>query len=525
MSSYSFKSIVDGGADTDLIYYNAQLIATKTSELESYSLASPIRFNETRDSAIVKDASQYYFSIVRFSMNGPGKNLPLFIPLIQTNGFSSPLQNDPNLTIYYVSLAYQREWNYTDTLGAAQTTIITLAPASNPIRYLSETQNINEAPIPSVPAGGITKQDISSRYYWVYSYKHWTTLVNNALNSAMQDLWTNFNVVWNAIPGKDPAQTTPYPTFADFLLAHDAPFVKYDEITGLFEIYGDTRAFNVSGQINPFAGPFVTPPPGTQPAVPAFVPVPYVAAAPPSPASDVYIRLFFNDNLFGLMNNFNNTYLGATNSSFINFPLTPNPIRLGSLNPVVVPLLYTNEILFTNQQYQNILNNNPGLQNTSAAPPPVYNPFFLIPVEKQNLYWKAIQDYPSTGSLWSPVAAIVFTSALLPLKKEFSANPIALGSTNTQGSTNSTAAFDPVISDFVLDENNAKAQGWRDFVLYEPSAEYRMVSMNASHEEIRNIDIQVFWRYRLTGELVPLSMFNCSDVSIKMMFRKIDYRS
>jgi len=523
--SYSFKSIVDGGADTDLIYYNAQLIAAQTADLQSVSVASPIRFNETRDSAIVKDASQYYFSIVRFSMNGPGKNLPLFIPLIQTNGYSSPIQSDPNLTIYYVSLAYQREWNYTDVNGVAQTYMMTITPSSNPIRYIPETQNTAIAPVPSVPAGGITKQDISSRYYWVYSYKHWTELVNNALKSAMKDIWTSFNLTWAAIPGKDPAQTTPYPTYDSFLLAHDEPYVRYDEVTGLFEIYGDTRAFNVSGQIREVGtfGPYEN---GTQAAVPAFVPAAYAPADPPSPASDVYIRLFFNDNLFGLMNNFNNTYLGANYSSSIMFPLTPTPVRL--FDPVgssIVPIVYTTEILFTNQQYQNILNNNPTLQNNPAAPPPSYNPCFLIPTQKQNLYWKAIQDYPSTGSLWSPVAAIVFTSVLLPLKKEYSAVPISLGTTNTQGTTNSPSSFDPIISDFVLDENNAKAQGWRDFVLYEPSAEYRLVSMNASHEEIRNIDIQVFWRYRLTGELVPLSMFNCSDVSIKMMFRKIDYRS
>lgn len=517
---YSFKSIVDGGADTDLIYYNAQLIAAQTTDFQSSGVASPIRFNETRDSAIVKDASQYYFSIVRFSMNGPGKNLPLFIPLIQTNGYSSPIQNDPNLTIYYVSLAYQRVWNYTNNAGAAATATITVTPASNPIRYISETQNQGAAPVPSVPAAGITKQDISTRYYWVYSYKHWTTLVNRAMLSAMYDVWSEFNFVWATLPT---AQPSPYLTFDSFLLDHDVPFVKYDEVTGLFEIYADTRAFNVSGQLQA-ASPFPLDN-GTQPAVPAFVPAPYVAAAPPSPASDVYIRLFFNDNLFGIMNNFNNTYLGANNSSSILFPLTLNPIFLSSQIPSVSPILYTNEILFTNQQYQNILNNNPGLQNVNAVPPPFYNPYFLIPTEKQNLYWKAVQDYPSTGSLWSPVSAIVFTSALLPLKKEYSAVPITLGKTNTNGTTNSPSAFDPVIADFILDENNAKAQGYRDFILYEPSAEYRMVSMNASHEEIRNIDIQVFWRYRLTGELIPLSMFNCSDVSIKMMFRKIDYRS
>lgn len=49
--------------------------------------------------------------------------------------------------------------------------------------------------------------------------------------------------------------------------------------------------------------------------------------------------------------------------------------------------------------------------------------------------------------------------------------------------------------------------------------------MTASHDEIRNIDIQVFWKYRLTGELIPLSMFNASDVNIKMLFRKLDYKN
>jgi hypothetical protein len=77
----------------------------------------------------------------------------------------------------------------------------------------------------------------------------------------------------------------------------------------------------------------------------------------------------------------------------------------------------------------------------------------------------------------------------------------------------------------VIDQAIEKAEGWRDFFLYEPTAEYKLSSMTASHDEIRNIDIQVFWKYRLTGELIPLSMFNTSDVSIKVMFRRIDFRS
>jgi hypothetical protein len=152
----------------------------------------------------------------------------------------------------------------------------------------------------------------------------------------------------------------------------------------------------------------------------------------------------------------------------------------------------------------------------------VYNPLFWLPTAKQNLYWIARQDYYSTDSLWSPVASIVFTSTLLPLKKEYSAAPVVLGTSNAAGSTGSPSAFDPIITDFIVDQK-AGAEGWRNFTLYEPTAEYRMVSMTASHEEIRNIDIQVFWKYRLTGELIPLTMFNCSDVSLKMMFRKTNY--
>jgi len=521
--SYSFKSVVDGGSDTDLIYYNAVLISAQTADLQTPNGGPNIvRFNETRDSPIVKDASQYYYSIIRFAMNGPGKNLPLFIPLIQTNGFATTNQQDPNLTIYYTTLAYQREWIYTDTDGNIATTIITLTPPSTAISYIPETQNTTFAPVPTVPVGGITKQDISTRYYWVYTYKHWVTLLNNALGAAMYTLWVAFNNRWSSLPTTQP---NPYPAYSDWLNAHDVPSVSYNEVTSCFEIYGDTRAFNVSGQILETPLPFPVPN-GTQTPIPAFTPPTYNINDPPAPNSEAYIRLFFNDNLFGLLANFNNTYLGQTGSGALMWPLFPTPVLIGGAiaanNPV---FLYTTEILFANQQYQNILNNNPGLQNNSVPPPPVYNPYFLIPTNKQTLYWVSKQDYSSTGSLWSPVAGIVFTSTLLPLKKEFSATPIKLGTTNVAGSTSSPAAFDPTITDFVIDQQVEKAEGWRDFTLYEPSAEYRMISMNASHEEIRNIDIQVFWRYRLTGELVPLSMFNCSDVSIKMMFRKIDYRS
>lgn len=526
--SYSFRSIVDGGADSEMIYFDAMMTSTKTADLTVSQPPQPVKFNETRDAPIIKDASQYNFSIIKFTMNGPGRELPLFIPLIQTNGTvtTTGAQNDPNKTIYNLAIAYQREWNYTDTLGAAATAVITLAPESRSIAYIPEIQNTQIAPVPQVPATGIAKQDLSTRYYWVYTYSHFAQMVNTTLELAMLDTYTSFLIFWGNLPTADPP---PYPTFASFLLDHDVPFIKYNEFTKLFELYGDTRAFNVCGQLNPsLANPRTGLPTGTQAPVPAFVPTAYNAGDPPSPASNVYLRLFFNTDLMNLLANFNNTFLGAVGGSSILFPLSTTPFTIGNPTPFsgAGPWLYSYEILFVNDLYTNILNNNPLLQGLPSVPPPAYNPFFLIPTDRQNLYWKIVQDYRSTDSMWSPVAAVVFTSALLPVKKEYTSAVVNLNNGNLgSGTSGSQSSFQPIISDFSIDQQQEGAEGWRNFTKYEPTAEYKMVSMTASHEEIRNIDIQVFWKYRLTGELIPLTAANCSDINIKMLFRKIDYRS
>jgi hypothetical protein len=537
--SYSFRSIVDGGADSEMIYYNATMTSTKTADLTVSQPPQPVKFNETRDAPIVRDASQYNFSIIKFTMNGPGRELPLFIPLIQTNGTvtTTGKQLDPNRTIYNLAIPYQRIWNYTDSgSGLAATARITLAPQSYSIIYVPEIQNPLIAPVPQVPITGIAKQDLSTRYYWTYTYSHFAQMVNTALENAMFDTFTAFNIFWGTLPTStvNPYFTGGQPDFNKFILDHDVPFIKYNEFTKLFELYGDTRAFNICGQLDwqtPSQRTGLTA--GIQAPIPAFVPTVYNAGDPASPASAPYLRLFFNTELMNLLANFNNTFVGAVGGSSIQFPIQPTPFggynfTIGNSTPFsgAGPWLYSYEILFTNQLYTNILNNNPLLQGSSLVPPPVYNPYFLIPTDRQNLYWKVVQDYRSTDAMWSPVSAIVFTSAMLPIKKEYNSANVDLNAGNLGGiSSGSQSAFQPIITDFSIDQQTEGAEGYRNFTQYEPSAEYKMISMTASHEEIRNIDIQVFWKYRLTGELIPLTAANCSDINIKMLFRKTDYRS
>jgi hypothetical protein len=527
--SYSYRSIIDGGADSDMIYYNATITATAQRKGVVNNTIPPIvSFNETRDAPIIKDASQYYFSIIRFAMNGVGKNLPLFIPVIQTNGTGVvPQQADPNLTIYNLAIPYERAWAITNNLGVNETRTFTIYPVSNPVLYRPETQNPLFAPVPVSGPTGFARQDLSSRYYWVYTYQHFVDLVNETFLSALNRTYDSFQFIWTT----DPTIATPfpYPTFASFLADHDVPTLLYNEDTEKFEIHGDTRAFNIYSQITGGVDELGNPI-GVREPLPAFVapviPAPPILAAVPQ--SSPYLRLFMNADLFALLSNFDNTFYGATNGDRIASPLAfagsvviPNGIGL-----LAFPADYTNEILFTNDNYTNIINHNPLLQNFNGVPPPAYNEYFLLPTTKQNLYWKVVQDWSSTDSLWSPCAGFVFTSTLLPIKKEYTAKPIQLGDSNVGGqSTNSPSDFAPIIADIVIDQAVEKAQGYKTFTLYEPTAEYKMASLTASHDEIRNIDIQVYWKYRLTGELIPLSMTNAADVSIKVMFRKVDYTS
>lgn len=524
--AYSYRSLVDGGADSDMIYYNISIINNQQRDATTADQPPLVKFNETRDAPIVKDASLYNFSIIRFSMNGPNKNLPLFIPLIQTNGFAFPVQTNINRTVYYISIPYQREWAFTNNAGATQKKVFTIAPESTPIIYRPETQNINAAPPPTAPPTGITKQDLSTRYYWVYTYKHFCDLVNETMLNAMNLTFIAFQNAWATDPDiNQGASPFPYADFNAFLLDHDVPFLKYDENSTLFSIYADTRAFNVATQLNgSVINPVTGVPIGTNIPVPAFV-APAIPAPPHGaiPTSAPYLRLFFNSNLFGLLTNFKNTYYNARQGDALVFPLTAAPVTIPTTGTSITPTCYTNEILFTNENYTNILNNNPSLQGSTSVPPPAYNPYFLIPASKQRLYWAITQDYNSTNSLWSPVSAIVFTSTMLPVKKEYTGKPLVLGEGNVEQSSSAAAAFEPIITDFVIDQQYENADGWRDFTLYEPTAEYKMISLTASHDEIRNMDIQVFWKYRLTGELYPLTMYNASDVNIKMLFRKADW--
>ena len=122
----------------------------------------------------------------------------------------------------------------------------------------------------------------------------------------------------------------------------------------------------------------------------------------------------------------------------------------------------------------------------------------------------------STDQLWSPIDGFVFTSTLLPTTTEQVSPPVVFGTNNLSRGVG--AGFSPQITDVIVFPKRAEDN--TSFLYYAPNPQYRLVDMGPTMQAITHLDIQVFWRHRLTQELVPVKLPSLSNVNIKVAFIK-----
>jgi len=144
------------------------------------------------------------------------------------------------------------------------------------------------------------------------------------------------------------------------------------------------------------------------------------------------------------------------------------------------------------------------------------NPFTYTPIADA-VFVRLVQDYVSTGGNWSPIASFVLGTSQVPVRNESMANPIQLGSANFGGQTESSGSFQKVLVEFSIDA--PKADYLKGFILYKPLIS-TFSSMDPSHEGIQNVDINVYWRNRLTNALTPVRLPNQGSVSFRLLFKK-----
>jgi hypothetical protein len=184
--------------------------------------ASPpnLVFNEVRNSPILMNPSDYFLSVVRFTIQTP--SLPMFVPVIKTG------QSNPNLTVYKVGMSFE----YSGTTYTQSTSVIFVP------------ENLNE-PVPDAPT---TSQDFSTTYYYINSINSFVQMVNVALASCLSSLNTTVTGAGGTLPSTVPPflELDPF-TNTCILNADEVGFNDDDAPTAYVKIFFNTALYNLFG--------------------------------------------------------------------------------------------------------------------------------------------------------------------------------------------------------------------------------------------------------------------------------------
>lgn len=434
-----FSSVkIDGKKSTpDYVYYNGTIINNST-QTNHPSDDPEVEFQDSRQTPLVKDASEYEVSVENFSMNGAPKTLPLFIPII-----ASP-STDSNTTVYTVSFG---------VFDGGGSYIVNTVP----IVWIPE----NQTSYTVTPSLGPIQAEID--YYYCYTYTHWIQLVNTALRQA----WTNAGGGLGAF-------------------GTQCPWFEYDETTGLFSINQDSKTC-------------MTPVGAT---LPAPYNVAYTAAGDYNAGEYSFVGM--NVNLDNLLSNFNSTSYGSGTV------WSPGVF----LPEVVIDMGLNNTELIISAGDSAV-----GVSLRTVPKTSIFqlaNPFDYTPITSA-VFVRLVQDFVSTGGNWSPIASFVLGTTQVPVRNESTANPIRLGEANIGGQTSSSGSFQKVLIEVPI--NAVKADLWKGFIFYEPLTP-TFSSMDPSHEPITDIDINIFWRNRLTNSLIPMRLPNQGSVTFRLLFKR-----
>lgn len=394
-----YISSIDTVRKNSLIYYNITMINANYIDNGSNQANYLAKYEEEIPKPFIMNPSEWEFSVVRFTTEG-GLFLPILIFQVQ------PYQSDINLGIYSITLSA------TFINDSGTKTII----VQQPLEWIPEDQTA----IP--PSSPVTSQNIYSDYYFVYTYSHFCRIVNNAFQSAMASI------------------NTQYHTWCGQNIATKAPYIMFNNGSNTFSVYYHDYGFG--GSIRTSAGQ----------------------------GDDENFTLYLDSNLNSLIGNFPSLCVG-------------NDLNQG--------MVY--EMLVSNKLDTNVYED-----------------------KSSNSYFVMTQDYPSLSTIWSPISAIAFKSEL-PVVSEYSSNPIVFDSSNVNSIAMSSNLTERIITDVSLPLQYPHE--YRELLNYTPSGEYRIISMIGS-QPITKIDMSVWYRLKMTGQLIPFSLPNQTCVTAKFMFRR-----
>lgn len=203
------------GNGTTHIYYNVNIT---NNDVSGTAPPPVIDFNETRNQPYLSNPSEYYMSVVRFSVDTP--TLPLFIPQPVVGS------TDPDKLIYTVTL----EWEGASTTYTQQLNLT----------FARQTQSVPPPPTP------IAQTDIENQYYYIYSYQWFIdTTVNPALIAAYDALKTAVIAGGEVLPSNYPPFMLWDPSASTAILNCDTDGYNFAVLNKPIKVYFNTPLYNL----------------------------------------------------------------------------------------------------------------------------------------------------------------------------------------------------------------------------------------------------------------------------------------
>ena len=467
--------------DPEVLYFNATINNNNTEDPERNDSDPQVVASYQRQFPLIQDASDYMCSVVRLSTNGATRNLPLLIPRIQTSGAGE--QWIANLS--------------------GNTMVVT---SGNPTLY------------PGLVIGGSGRASIFSGSTFIGT-------INVAIGTGANGL--PLSILNAPVPPSTNTWTlssTIPPVFYPGDSTHPPGFYPVTSIVGANLFVGVSQndvdktiySFNINGT-ETFVE-WVTQEPGApEPTAPVIT----------QQLGSSYYFCYSYDWWVSLCNVALNTAYVASGSPgtgppTLNYIITEGNSLLFYFKPAGADVIGTTYQLFMNSNMANLFPNFPGTwENLSngqtfklkASANGTLNGSTGIPAGSSQ------QEFPGTAG-WSPIDALVVTTSQVPIVSEQVTPPSLIGVSDYGFNRGvSEAAFQPILVDVTLAELNG-AEDWRSNFIFEPTGEYRMISLTTQSSPISSVDFQVWWRNRLDDGLYPLRLSNGSSLSLKLMFRR-----
>lgn len=570
--SFTPHVVTGSSADGEYIYYNATVVNNKV-QTDQRSLDPELVFQDTRITPILKDSSKYVVSVDGFTMNGPQKNFPLYIPQIQPGVF---LRNPRTITATSgdgILQTYTTSFNH----GVVPGTVVTVTGCTPTVGYNTPSAIVVTTPTPTTFTIAGTEVGASSTGQLYYAsttpdvdvtiYTITFGIYLQTLNTATPPTPTSTTspragtlvqatvpIAW--IPENYLRATAPQPTTA-FPRQAETPYYygySYDHFVNILNNALSTAWRDVIYKATLEWGALAVPvgAPGTtcpffefnaqtglfslcQDAQTSYLPFGTVART----ASQVYDRgagisdalapftnfgpsttanyrtgefsyVGMNSNLEGLMTNFDTFYYGYEAFRATTSGFDFTESRSTALPPDSVPWNGPQTVYYPEFVF-NTIPHPSSPESVFVLQAPYSDPTNAV----TPVYIRDTQNYISTGSLWSPIASLVLVTNTLPVRFEANASALDLGTSSVGGTTQSSGASQKVLLETPF--NCLTADMWRGFLDYKPLVPL-FSSLDPVHDGIQNIDVRLMWRSRLTNSLIPVKMYNSSSFTLRLRF-------